>query len=116
MNIDVEKNFSERQPTEYKSCLYYIRATFKLRTSHWEPNFCFFELDKENQYKQAIGTMRSCLPIVVVLVAVVSVQSRPQYGGGGGGNTEPECVTKYRDVNEIFQKEEFRNICKPVTK
>jgi hypothetical protein len=70
-----------------------------------------------NSRKQAFGTMRSCFAtVVVVVVAVASVQSKPQYGGGGGGNTEPECVTKFRDVNEIFQKEEFRNICKPVTK
>ena len=64
--------------------------------------------------------MRSCLAsnvvVVVVVLALATVQSKPQYGGGGGGNPEPECVTKYRNVNEIVQREELRNICKPVTK
>ena len=53
--------------------------------------------------------------IVTVAVLAVQVQSRPQYGSGGGGEGEPECVTKFRTVNNITTKEEFRNVCKPVT-
>lgn len=52
---------------------------------------------------------------VTVAVLAVQVQSRPQYGSGGGGEGEPECVTKFRTVNNITTKEEFRNVCKPVT-
>ena len=65
--------------------------------------------------------MKSPLSIVTVVAVVVvlaaEVQSRPQYGSGGGGGGEgPDCITKFREVNDITNKEEFRNVCKPVTK
>ena len=64
--------------------------------------------------------MKSPLSIVVVVAVVVvlaaDVQSRPQYGSGGGGGGGPDCITKFREVNDITNKEEFRNVCKPVTK
>jgi len=52
---------------------------------------------------------------VVAVVLAAQVQSRPQYGSGGGGD-EPECITKFREVDDIENKEEFRKICNPVTK
>ena len=54
--------------------------------------------------------------VAVVVVLVAHVQSRPQYGSGGDGGGEPECVTKIREVKDIVEKEEIRNVCNPVIK
>ena len=49
------------------------------------------------------------MALVVVLAA--EVQSRPQYGSGGGGEGEgPDCITKFREVNDITNKEEFSDV------